>query len=268
MEEEKKLNNEKKGNKIVLGIIFIILAVICYLGGLYLGKQFANKEDESTNNEKQNNNTETKEDVQVNVEEMNDKLKSYYWILANFDNDYGTTVEYSDGSGSLSYLASMKDGDNLLDTNDKKVKFTLLFSPLVKLKDDQVCDTLNSTGCGTGNRAVKVDEFKEAYKKIFNEEVDLKNCQGNTVATVTNNCVLNNYLTYYEITGLYDPSYIKLFFNKLTKIGNVYTLIIDAKDLDTTGDAPSYKDNGKQIIVEYVKENDNISINSITYKKA
>ena len=267
MEEEKKVN-DKTG--FIIGIIVGI--VVMGLVGLLawnLGVQFANNEDKA-NKPEQTQVPEMKEEVvTVNEEEMNKKLSSYYWVLANFDSNYGTTVEHADGSGSLSYLEAMKDGDNLLNTKDKKILFALLTSGLTVLRDDQVCNTLNATGCGTGNRAVKVDEFKESYKKVFNEEVmELKNCEGNIVATPTSNCVLNGYLTYYEITGLFEPTYIKLFYNKLTKLGNVYTLVIDAKDSDASGVNPSYIDNGKQIIVEYTKDNDNISIKSMTYKKA
>lgn len=270
MEEE---NKEQKDNKSLKGLImiigFVLLLGLVGTGGWMLGERFANMEDKASQPEQTQVPEIVEETVTVNEEEMNEKLRSYYWILLNFDSDYGTTVEYADGSGSLSYLASLKDGDNLLNTNDKKILFALLTSGLTVLRDDQVCNTLNATGCGTGNRAVKVDEFKEKYKKVFNEEVkELKNCEGNVVATPTSNCVLNGYLTYYEITGAFEPAYIKLFFNKLTKLGNVYTLVIDAKDSDASGANPSYIDNGKQIIVEYTKDNNDISIKSIIYKKA
>lgn len=276
MEEEKK---EQKDNK-TLNALIIIFGFGLLLGlvgacGWYLGRASANKEEnvpEQTQApvpEQTQTPEIVEESVTVNEEEMNEKLRHYYWILLNFDSDYGTVVQYSDGRGSRSYLASLKDGDNLLNTNDKKIKFALLISGLNVLKDDQVCSTLNATGCGTGNRAVKVDEFKEKYKKVFNEDIkELKNCEEKDVASGQNNCVLNDYLTYHEITGAFEPTDIKLFFNKMTKKGNVYTLVIDAKDLNTTGDSFSYIDNGKQIIVEYTKDNDNISIKSITYKKS
>ena len=271
MEEENKKIKENKPNTVLIAIGTIVLLTACYFVGYYIGYNISYKPSPKESNEPEQTQIPeiVEETVTVNEEEMNEKLRHYYWILLNFDSDYGTVVQYSDGSGSLSYLASLKDGDNLLNTNDKKVKFALLTSGLNVLRDDQVCNTLNATGCGTGNRAVKVDEFKEKYKKVFNEDIkELKNCEGNDVASGQNNCVLNDYLTYHEITGAFEPTYIKLFFNKLTKKGSIYTLVIDAKDLDATGDTISYIDNGKQIVVEYTKDNNDISIKSMTYKKA
>lgn len=225
----------EKGKSIILIIIFVILLAIVGAGGWYMGKKYANYEDEKskTAEKKENKNSENQEENKNNNSLIltgdyigsdnglyglydNNELKLINKNLVT-DNFYidGDTLYYTDIDGNL-HSSSIKDPKEEIKNYDIKIvenHFSVKDNKIYYISSDNGKQAAYTIDLSTGKVITKnkLDiSFAETTKK-FDGDVTYLTSQGNVFDAP-------NYYSYNFTT------------NKLTKVGPYNSIIENKKD--------------------------------------
>ena len=274
MEKEKKSLN---GLIMVVGLALLI--GLAGAGGWLLGEKFASMEDKASQSEQTQvpESNKAGENVDLGKIVLQNKISGFEWLLWEFFDKYGTKTELDFAGKDI--FGNVKDGGELLDTQEKKVKMALIYVNMevdsiydIILENEEIDDQLGVAG-GTGGRAVPIESLKNAYKTLFGEELpDKKSCDENNLQWGKNDCVYKDYYFYSEWSGTSERIYFKLKFNSLTKTDNQSRLIFDIDTIKGTYDNFHYENSGSQLIIKSVinkdkYDNESYQIKSMTYKK-
>ncbi len=165
------MNEKRKASGIMLALALFFLMALCCLGGWYLGKVFADKEDEIING----NTTPSKEEVSVLP--INDSVKEKITKIVIAASDYKSDAlqKFSVGLSTIPEDLKFRVTMNLLEKEEKILNYGMGTSIPISMDDldgyNKKAEDLIKAGA---NGTLKLSDFENMYKYIFNEDVEFK----------------------------------------------------------------------------------------------
>ena len=166
MEKEKKSLN---GLIMVVGLALLI--GLAGAGGWLLGGKFANEEDKIINGDT-NPSKET-----VSVLPINDSVKEKITKIVNAASDYknDTLKEFDDGVSTIPEVVKFKVTMNLLANEEKMQRYSMGTSIPINMDElDDYSKKAEEMVKAGANGTLKLSDFENMYKYIFNEDVQFK----------------------------------------------------------------------------------------------